>query len=84
MNSRPQKVFAFGGLNFYGMHNAEKRGVEIFYSRCYGSELAKADPFAIDLSANEELREMYLEAEKTVDIFVTAVYFPMISLLKIH
>ncbi|HGF7785378.1 Gfo/Idh/MocA family oxidoreductase, partial [Enterococcus faecium] len=59
LNSRPQKVFAFGGLNFYGMHNAEKRGVEIFYSRCYGSELAKADPFAIDLSANEELREMY-------------------------
>ncbi|MGC3604283.1 gfo/Idh/MocA family oxidoreductase, partial [Enterococcus faecium] len=25
---------------------------------------AKADPLAIDLSANEELREMYLEAEK--------------------
>ncbi|EPA8122367.1 Gfo/Idh/MocA family protein [Enterococcus faecium] len=64
LSSQPKKVFAFGGLNFYGMHNAEKRGVETFYSRCYGSELAKNDPFAIDLSANEELREMYLEAEE--------------------
>ena len=64
LSSQPKKVFAFGELNFYGMHNAEKRGVETFYSRCYGSELAKNDPFAIDLSANEELREMYLEAEE--------------------
>lgn len=64
INSQPEKVFAFGDLNFYGMKNAEERGVEHFYDRCYGSDYAKDDPFAIDLTSSEELREIYLNAEK--------------------
>jgi hypothetical protein len=57
-------VFAYGDLNFYGMKNAERRGVTKFYYRCHGSEAAKGDPFAIDLESNETLRELYLKAEE--------------------
>ncbi|MDE1548823.1 Gfo/Idh/MocA family protein [Jeotgalibaca caeni] len=64
LNSYPKTVFAFGDLNFYGMKNAEKRGVKDFYYRSYGSEKAKNDPFAIDLESSEELRELYLKAEE--------------------
>jgi predicted dehydrogenase len=64
INSSPETVFAFGDLNFYGMNNAEKRGIKDFYPRYYGHEEAKNDPFAIDLESSEELREIYLNAEK--------------------
>ena len=63
LNSQPKTVFAFGDLNFYGQANAEARGVEDFYYRCLDNEFAKNDPFAIDLNSNEELRELYLNAE---------------------
>ena len=64
INSQPKKVFAFGDLNFYGMKNAEKRGVTDFYYRSYGNPAAKNDPFAIDLESNPELKGLYLDAEK--------------------
>ncbi len=63
LNSVPQTVFGFGGLKFYGRENAEERGEHRFYTRAYGSENAKNDPFALHLDQNEELRELYLEAE---------------------
>jgi len=63
LGTSPARVFAYGDLNFYGMKNAEKRGVTDFYDRCYGNEAAKKDPFAIDLEGNETLRELYLNAE---------------------
>lgn len=64
LGTRPETVFAFGKLNFYGKQNAERRGVKDFYYRCHGSEAAKKDPFAIDLEGNELFRELYLNAEK--------------------
>lgn len=64
LGTRPESVFAYGDLRFYGMKNAEKRGVDRFYYRCHGSEAAKGDPFAIDLESTEELRELYLAAEE--------------------
>lgn len=64
INSYPVKVYAQGGLKFYGKENAEERGVTKFYSRCYGSENAKGDPFALDMESNENLKAMYLDAEK--------------------
>ena len=64
LGTEPEKVYAIGGLRFYGRENAEERGVTQFYSRAHGSEIAKDDPFAIDLESNEHLRQMYLEAEK--------------------
>jgi len=63
IGSRPDTVYAMGDLNFYGMKNAEKRGVKNFYYRCYGSEAAKGDPFAIDIEHNESLKALYLDAE---------------------
>lgn len=63
LGAKPEMVFAFGELNFYGRHNAEKRGVKDFYYRCHGSEAAQNDPFAIDLEHNETLKALYLDAE---------------------
>ena len=63
LGSRPDTVFAFGDLNFYGMKNAERRGIHNFYYRCHGSEAAKGDPFAIDLESNPTMKAMYLDAE---------------------
>jgi predicted dehydrogenase len=63
IGARPVSVFGFGRLAFYGRENAERRGLTSFYDRAHGSEAARSDPFAIDLSANEMLRGLYLEAE---------------------
>lgn len=64
LDTKPETVYASGGLRFYGRENAESRGVTQFYQRAYGSEYAKDDPFAIDLEGNEHLAAMYLDAEK--------------------
>jgi predicted dehydrogenase len=63
LGTLPETVFAMGDLNFYGMKNAERRGVDKFYYRCYGSEAAKGDPFAIDIEHNETMKALYLDAE---------------------
>ena len=63
LGARPETVFAFGDLNFYGRHNAEKRGETRFYHRAYGSEAAKGDYFALDMESNETLKSLYLDAE---------------------
>ncbi|NIK78708.1 putative dehydrogenase [Paenibacillus castaneae] len=63
LGTSPQTVYALGDLRFYGRENAEKRGVTQFYQRSYGSEAAKQDPFALHMSENVYLKEMYLEAE---------------------
>jgi predicted dehydrogenase len=59
----PKRVFAMGDLRFYGMKNAEMRGVKDFYYRAHGNPAAKKDPFAIDLSADADMKAMYLDAE---------------------
>ena len=64
LGTQPETVFALGDLRFYGRENAEKRGETKFYSRAHGSENAKDDPFAIHLDQNEQLKSMYLDAEK--------------------
>ncbi|MEX1377478.1 MAG: Gfo/Idh/MocA family oxidoreductase [Eubacteriales bacterium] len=63
LGAQPKIVFAFGERNFYGIENAERRGVKDFYYRAHGSEAAKGDPFAIDLESNERLKGLYLDAE---------------------
>lgn len=64
LGTKPKTVFAFGDLMFYGRENAEKRGETKFYQRAYGSENAKNDPFALHLEEKENLKEIYLDAEK--------------------
>ena len=63
LNSQPETVFAMGSLNFYGRNNAEKRGVKDFYYRCHGSEIAKKDPFYLDMEASPVQKALYLDAE---------------------
>lgn len=63
LQDRPKTVFAFGDLMFYGRENAEERGVTKFYTRVYGSENAKGDPFAFVMEGNKNLESMYLNAE---------------------
>ncbi len=63
LGSQPKTVFAMGDLNFYGRENAEKRGITKFYSRAYGSENAKGDPFALHMEEKEGLKALYLDAE---------------------
>ena len=63
LGSAPKTVFAMGSLNFYGRTNAERRGVKEFYYRCHGNEIAKNDPFGLDMEANPVLKALYLDAE---------------------
>lgn len=64
LDTTPVQVYAQGGLVFYGRENAEARGVSVFYDRGTGNPAAAADPFALDLAADEGFRRMYLESEK--------------------
>lgn len=63
LGARPETVFGFGKLAFYGRQNAEERGETRFYERAHGSEAARNDPFALDLDADPVRRGLYLEAE---------------------
>lgn len=63
LGTQPDTVYAMGDLNFYGRTNAERRGVKEFYYRCHGSEIAKKDPFYLDLEASPVFRGLYLDAE---------------------
>jgi predicted dehydrogenase len=64
LDTTPERVYAVGDLLFYGRENAEQRGETNFYQRAHQNELAKDDPFAIDLASNAHLKAMYLDAEK--------------------
>lgn len=63
IDSRPKTVFGIGNLAFYGRENAEERGVTRFYDRGTTHPNAANDPFALDLSADDRLAAMYLNAE---------------------
>jgi predicted dehydrogenase len=63
LGGRPETVYGVGRLAFYGRENAEERGVTRFYERAHGSEVARHDPFAVDLADNPKLRGLYLDAE---------------------
>jgi predicted dehydrogenase len=61
LGALPTDVFAFGDLNFYGRHNAEKRGMTDFAPRSHGAE--NKNHFDIDLAGNDTLKGLYLDAE---------------------
>jgi predicted dehydrogenase len=59
----PTRVFASGGLRFYGDTNAESRGLGPRPERgTYDAEVK--DPFALDLRDDERLRALYLDNEQ--------------------
>ena len=59
----PETVYGTGRLAFYGRENAEARGETVAYDRYAGHETS-ADPFAIDISQNPRLKEMYQDNER--------------------
>jgi predicted dehydrogenase len=63
LGARPVSVFAQGRLFFYGPEAGAAHGYDRGYDRAHGAAAARTDPFALDLSANPRLRELYLDAE---------------------
>lgn len=65
----PERVFAMGGLYFYGKENAENRGVTDFYYRCKGSKTAEKDPFALHLAPDDQkfIDDLYLDKAEIED-----------------
>ncbi|MVA74715.1 gfo/Idh/MocA family oxidoreductase [Auraticoccus sp. F435] len=57
----PTKVYASGGLKFYGADNARARGLGPRPER--GTGHAENDPFALDLTRNPTLKALYLDNE---------------------
>ncbi|MGH7215465.1 MAG: Gfo/Idh/MocA family protein, partial [Tepidisphaeraceae bacterium] len=66
IDSYPKRVFAMGDLKFYGKKNAVARGEHdrLVYERYTGKADPKTDPFALDLTSDDGLRGLYLNAEK--------------------
>ncbi|MBO3083193.1 Gfo/Idh/MocA family protein [Cellulomonas fengjieae] len=56
----PARVYARGGLRFYGDHNAADRGLGPRPARGTG---VVGDPFTLDLNDDPRLRSLYLDAE---------------------
>jgi len=56
----PVRVFASGGLRFYGDENAQARGLGPRPERGTG---VIGDPFALDLAKDRRLKELYLDNE---------------------
>ncbi|WP_127473337.1 Gfo/Idh/MocA family protein [Microbacterium sulfonylureivorans] len=61
IRSSPQRVFASGGLRFYGAENAAARGIQ---GRPARGTHDGADAFELDLREDERLAALYLEAER--------------------
>jgi predicted dehydrogenase len=62
LGSAPESVYAQGRLFFYG-EAGRRHGYDRGYERAHGTPEAVGDPFALDLTANDGLRRLYLEAE---------------------
>ncbi|WP_241978378.1 Gfo/Idh/MocA family protein [Cryobacterium sp. Hz9] len=60
ISAAPVRVFASGGLRFYGAANAAARGLGPRPARGTG---VVGDPFALDLAADARMKELYLDAE---------------------
>lgn len=64
LDADPVEVAAFGRTAFYGSGGTGVRdGLARDYERSTGSTAAVGDPFALDLAADDQLRELYLDAE---------------------
>lgn len=63
LGARPEEVFGYGGLGFYGRAAGERSGYRREYERAHGATAALDDPFALELAGNDALRSLYLDAE---------------------
>jgi predicted dehydrogenase len=62
LDAEPVQVYAEGRLFFYGEAGI-RHGYARPYDRAHAAPAAAGDPFALDLSANPDLRRLYLDAE---------------------
>ncbi|HEX5729588.1 Gfo/Idh/MocA family oxidoreductase [Microbacterium sp.] len=62
IHSEPRRVYASGGLRFYGADNAAARGLGQRPSR--GTHEGAHDAFELDLRADDRLAALYLDAEQ--------------------
>jgi predicted dehydrogenase len=63
LGSEPREAFGYGRLGFYGADAGTRHGLRREYQRAHNSAQAARDPFALDISGHQSLRELYLEAE---------------------
>ncbi|WP_406673480.1 Gfo/Idh/MocA family oxidoreductase [Nonomuraea sp. N2-4H] len=63
LDAAPEMVFAQTGLRFYGAENARKRGLGERPERAHGAPGLGSDPWLLDISADERLKRLYLDAE---------------------
>lgn len=63
IDDSPARVYASGGLRFYGAENAAARGLGERPARGTVDRDVR-DPFALDLREDEKLRALYLDNEK--------------------
>ncbi|MDR6684521.1 putative dehydrogenase [Arthrobacter sp. 1088] len=63
INDVPERVFASGGLRFYGDKNAAERGLGARPERGTVDGLAR-DPFRLDMREDERLKALYYDNEK--------------------
>ncbi|MET8982193.1 Gfo/Idh/MocA family oxidoreductase [Streptomyces sp. NPDC004539] len=63
LGTRPETVYAQGGLFFYGAEAGRRRGLARAYERAHGSPAARQDPFAVHLADSPLLSALYLDAE---------------------
>lgn len=66
INDVPERVFASGGLKFYGDKNAAERGLGARPERGTpdsGADAVVTDPFVLDMREDDKLRELYYENE---------------------
>ena len=59
IDASPARVYASGGLRFYGAENASARGLGARTQR----NTAAGDPFVLDMAADEKLKALYLDNE---------------------
>ncbi|GHJ41343.1 Gfo/Idh/MocA family protein [Streptomyces sp. TS71-3] len=63
LGARPEQVFGYGKLDFYGREAGTRSGYRREYERAHGAPEAADDPFALHLADNPGLRSLYLDAE---------------------
>jgi len=63
LNDYPRKVYADGGLYFYGERNAAARGEQYDYDRYLDKPADAHDPFALDPRTHDGIRRLYLDTE---------------------
>lgn len=63
LDARAQSVYAHSELRFYGRENAAARGLTDRPARGQGAPGLGSDPFILDISADQRLTRLYLDAE---------------------